>query len=101
MAFNARSDGFHTGAAEGAPVELLTPAEVAALPSGDYPGKRVGEIASKKRAKPTYRKIKQSVRAGETQPATIHDGVLVDGHTRAAAHLALKKPMLVRHSAAG
>lgn len=100
MAFNARSDVFHTGAAEGGPVRLLDPAQIAALPSGDFPGKKVGQIAHRKRGKPSYNKIKQKVRDGDTTPATLLDGVLIDGHTRAAAHLSLRKPMAVRESAA-
>ena len=98
MAFNARPDGFHTGAAEGQPVRWLLPSAIASLPSGDYPGKTVGQVAASKRQKANYSSIKSAVAAGEVAPVTLRDGVLVDGHTRAAAHLALRRPMPVRES---
>lgn len=100
MAFNSIKDVFHTGASEGQPLQLVQPAEIAALPSGDYPGKTVGAVAASKRQSKNYRPLKAKVAAGEATPSTIVDGKLVDGHTRAAAHLALDKPMLVRRSAA-
>lgn len=100
MAFNSINDVFHTGAAEGAPLQLLQPEQIAALPSGDFPGKTVGQVAASKRQSKNYPGLKRKVAAGEATPTTVVGGVLVDGHTRAAAHLALKKPMLVRSSAA-
>lgn len=100
MAFNSREDVFHTGTSEGQPVLWLDPEQVKALPSGDYPGKSVGAVAHKKRNKSNYAGIKRKVRSGEVLPVTLHDGVLVDGHTRAAAHLALRRPMAVRETAA-
>ena len=100
MGFNDRSSVFAVGAAEGNAVSHLTPAAVAKLPSGDFPGKTVGQIAGRKRQKANYQGIKSAVAGGEIQPATVKNGVLVDGHTRAAAHLSLRKSMPVRASSA-
>jgi len=101
MGFNSRGDVFANGTSEGNPVTWLSPQQVAALPSGDFPGKTVGAVAPKQRKKDNYAGIKEQVASGgEIQPGTVQDGVLIDGHTRAAAHLELGKAMAVRATAA-
>lgn len=100
MGFNSRGDVFANGTSEGSQLRWLSPREIAAMPSGDFPGKTVGAVAPAKRQKDNYGGIKEAVASGEVTPGTVQDGVLIDGHTRAAAHLELGKDMAVRATAA-
>lgn len=86
MAHNARSDTFAAGSAEGGPIFLKSVEELKKLPSGDAPGKTVGDVLPAKRTNRGHRMHVLAMKAGAPiKPVTIKNGVFIDGHHRVAA----------------
>ncbi len=86
MAHNARSDLFDVGSAEARGLTKMSIKDIKKLPSGDAPGKKVGDVLDQKRNSQGHRAHVLAVKYGpEPQPVTLKDGVFIDGHHRVAA----------------
>lgn len=73
-------------------MKMMTVGKLKSLPSADSPGKTVAEILPAKRLSHSHAEHVESVRRGSgTAPVHVHDGALVDGHHRVAAHEDAKK----------
>lgn len=86
MAHNSHIDVFDVGSAEARGTTLMAIDDIKQLPSGDAPGKRVGDVLDVKRKSKGHRTHVLALKYGPPPaPLTIKDGVLIDGHHRVAA----------------